>query len=154
MKQLNEPAAILMKNMKKFMPSADDVIPPLLQKYSLYAFSNRGYGFFSPNVPSGWTLYFKIQNEQNQVEYVKAPLHSILGRERVNTSVNWYKDNEDLRPLVAQSWGVRIFELLQNEYSSVQVICGIYRLPTMEDYRAGVRKKFFEHTKFVFQKNA
>ncbi|MEO1628812.1 MAG: hypothetical protein AAFV25_26925, partial [Bacteroidota bacterium] len=52
MKQLNEPAAILMKNMKKFMPSADDVIPPLLQKYSLYAFSNRGYGFFSPNVPS------------------------------------------------------------------------------------------------------
>ncbi|MEM9919431.1 MAG: hypothetical protein AAF990_15110 [Bacteroidota bacterium] len=152
--QLNKPAHHVLKQLKPFVKKTMSILPKPARYYAFFTGTNSGFGFFSPNIPTAWTVYFELKKTDGSSTLTKALWKTRLGRERVNTSMNWFRNHEVIQPIVAQSWGVRVFEMAGPSVSIVEVINGMYVLPSMKEYREGARLRFHERKRFAFKKKA
>jgi hypothetical protein len=115
-----------------------------------------GYGFFSPDPPYSYIVYFKLENEEQDVHIQDPLLFSQEGKSRMTSAFNQFKETEreDVKNLMAQSMALRAHEL-NPAYSKIDLMTLFYIVPSMEDYRKGERpfhapKETYE---FIIQPN-
>lgn len=124
-------------------------IPSFLVPYAHLAGTDTGYSLFSPNVPSAMSVAFELTNPLGDTVAVLPGLNTREGTDRFYVNVNTYKSVEEIRTLLAFSWGVRTLEIYPG-YTDVAVVLGSHRKPSMTDYRHGVRSHFVESARYEF----
>ncbi len=127
-------------------------IPSFLVPYAHLAGTDTGYTLFSPNVPSAMSVAFELSNPLGDTVAVLPTLNTREGTDRFYVNFNTYKSVEEMRTLLAFSWGVRTMEIYPG-YTDVAVVLGSHRKPSMKDYRHGVQSHFVESARYEFTLN-
>ncbi len=110
-----------------------------------------GYGFFSPDPPYSYTIYFKLENEEQGVSIQDPPIFSKEGKSRMTSAFNQFKEveNEDVKNLMAQSMVTRMHEV-NPSYSKIDLMTMFYIVPSMQEYRQGERPYFAPRETYEF----
>ncbi len=127
-------------------------IPSFLVPYAHLAGTDTGYSLFSPNVPSSMSVAFELSNPRGDTVAVLPTLNTREGTDRFYVNFNTYKSVEEMRTLLAFSWGVRTMEIYPG-YTDVAVVLGSHRKPSMKDHRHGVQSHFVESARYEFTLN-
>ncbi len=110
-----------------------------------------GYGFFSPDPPYSYTIYFKLEAEDQGTSIQESPFLSTEGKSRMTSAFNQFKEtkNEDVKNLMAQSMALRMHQL-NPSYSNIDLMSMFYIVPSMKEYRQGERPYYASHENYEF----
>lgn len=143
---LSDPGKKVYTQVKKILPRS---VPVPIQVYSHYAGTDTGYSLFAPNVPSAIGVMFELKDSEGNVTVKFPSLNSLSGLDRFTGNLSTYRSFEELRPLLAYGWAVRMLEIYP-DFTEVTVIIGSHRMPGMRDYQKGKRPKFVESARYEF----
>ncbi|MEZ4888579.1 MAG: hypothetical protein R3E32_27895 [Chitinophagales bacterium] len=143
---------IILDFLKTISPEKSNIALEASSVYSIYAGTNTGYGFFSPNVPTKHYVHFEL-TDKDEVSSVQLPaISSQEGMTRFSSNVSLFKQNEVLQDLQARCWGLRMLEL-NPESKQVKVMMSAYVIPSMEAYRKGERPSLESTGLYEFELN-
>lgn len=132
---------------KHYLPTR---VPSIFVPYAHLAGIDTGYGLFAPNVPSAVSAAFELTDAAGHSTACLPMLNTREGLDRFNVNFNTFKKFEEIRPLLAYGWAIRILEL-QPGYNKITVVIGSHLQPNMEAYRQGERAKFIESVRYEFE---
>lgn len=132
---------------KNYLPSR---VPYVFVPYAHLAGIDTGYGLFAPNVPSAVSAAFELSDAAGHSHACLPLLNTREGLDRFNVNFNSFKKFEEIRPLLAYGWAIRMLEL-QPGYNKITVMIGSHLQPSMEAYRQGERAKFIESVRYEFE---
>lgn len=132
---------------KNYLPAQ---FPSILAPYGHLAGIDTGYGLFAPNVPSSVSAVFELVDNAGHSRASLLQLNTREGMDRFNVNFNTFKDFEEIRPLLAYGWAIRMLEL-NPDCHKVNVVIGNHVLPSMQDHQKGVRTQFVESVRYEFE---
>ena len=132
---------------KGFLPTR---VPSLLVPYAHLAGIDTGYGLFAPNVPSAVSVAFELKDAAGHSTACMPLLNTREGQDRFNVNFNTFKKFEEIRPLLAYGWAIRMLEL-QPGHNKITVVIGTHIQPSLEAYRRGEQAKFEESVRYEFE---
>lgn len=145
--QLSENGQRVFRGLQNYLPTR---IPQVLVPYAHLAGIDTGYGLFAPNVPSSVSVAFELTDVTGHTTASLPLLNTREGQDRFNVNFNTFKNFEELRPLLAYGWAVRMLELHPN-HNKINVVIGTHILPSMEAYHQGKRSEFIEAVRYEFE---
>jgi hypothetical protein len=143
---LSEPGKKVYTQVKKILPPR---VPVPIQVYSHYAGTDTGYSLFAPNVPSAMGVIFELKDSEGNTTVKFPSLNSLSGLDRFTGNLSTYRSFEEIRPLMAYGWAIRMLEIYP-EFTEVTVIIGSHRMPGIKDYVEGKRSEFVESARYEF----
>ena len=132
---------------KNYLPTR---VPYVFVPYAHLAGIDTGYGLFAPNVPSAVSAAFELSDAAGRSTACLPMLNTREGLDRFNVNFNTFKKFEEIRPLLAYGWAIRMLEL-QPGYNKITVVIGSHIQPNMEANRQGERSKFVESVRYEFE---
>jgi hypothetical protein len=127
---------------------AEPLLPsnPLHESLNMYvqlAGIESGYGYFAPNVPSGYTLVFELHYRDGRIEYELPSVRSAAAELRIaglldNIGRTPYDELREilLKTLVQSIWRKH------RELQSVRAILGSLTLPSVCEFEHGKRESY------------
>lgn len=143
---LSEPGQKVFTQLQNLFPRR---VPLPVRVYSHYAGTDTGYSLFAPNVPSAIGVMFELKDSEGNMTMKLPSLNSLSGLDRFTGNLSTYRSFEELRPLLAYGWALRMLEIYP-EFTEVTVIIGSHRMPTMSAYQEGKRPEFEELARYEF----
>ncbi|MCB0640397.1 MAG: hypothetical protein KDC44_02100 [Phaeodactylibacter sp.] len=151
MVQLPERSKFLLNSLEGLVPNLPANLDFCVYSYGRLTGNESGYGFFSPNVPSVGSVFFEVKLYSGERLFLTPLMQSKEGIERFKMNFDWFREMEKARPLIARSWSVRMMEMVPRT-EEIQVIVGMFDLPSMEEYKDGCTTTFDEHIRYHFRK--
>jgi hypothetical protein len=145
--QLSNNGKRVFKAIQNYLPTR---VPYLFVPYSHLAGIDTGYGLFAPNVPSAVSVAFELTDTAGRSTVSLPMLNTREGLDRFNVNFNTFKKFEEIRPLLAYGWAIRMLEL-QPGHNKITVVIGRHLQPSMEAYRKGERATFIESVRYEFE---
>jgi hypothetical protein len=145
--QLSDNGKWVFMTIKNFLPSR---VPSILVPYAHLAGIDTGYALFAPNVPSAVSVVFELTDADGPSAACLPMLNTREGLDRFNVNFNTFKNFEEIRPLLAYGWAIRMLELNPG-HNKINVVIGNHNLPSMHDYRQGKRSQFIESVRYEFE---
>ena len=135
---------------------ANLVHSPVLGKYAALSGADSSYGFFAPGVGSQLRANFSVidgSGKERQTALDEGGSHEVALRTASIVGLFWDEvKQESVRRAIAASWAGKLFS---RNASAKEVVIRLdsYDLPSMKDYRRGVRPQWvpFYRAKFVYQ---
>ena len=145
--QLSKNGQSVFTAIKNFLPTRlSEVVLP----YAHLAGIDTGYGLFAPNVPYSISVAFELVGPAGQSLACLPMLNTREGLDRFSVNFSTFKDFEEIRPLLAYGWAIRMLELNPG-HSKINVVIGNHIQPSMKAYRQGERSKFIESVRYEFE---
>jgi len=124
-------------------PSPSNPLRESVNTYVQLAGIESGYGYFAPNVPSGYTLVFELHYRDGRVEYELPSVRSAAAELRIaglldNIGRTPYDELREilLKTLVQSIWRKH------PELQSVRAILGSLTLPSVREFEQGERESY------------
>ena len=123
--------------------SASNPLRRALLPYLHIAGIDRGYGYFAPNVPSGYKLVFELQYPDGQVEYKLPGVNSGAAGLRVATLLDEIGRTryDPLREYTIKTLAASIWRKHPG-VKTVRAVFGLLNLPTPAEFERGKRESY------------
>ena len=129
------------------------IVTGLTEYYSAVTFANRNFGFFAPSVTSDWnvSIVARGRNMQPRETFFRASNREMAVK--MYSLAGHFAETPDTMNLFARSWAVRVMNE-QQAADRVDIVVTQNRIPTMAEYRRGVRitAEPFYRTTFTLRK--
>jgi hypothetical protein len=124
-------------------PSPSNPLRESVNTYAQLAGIESGYGYFAPNVPSGYTVVFELHYRGGRVDYELPSVRSAAAKLRIaglldNIGRTPYDELREilLKTLVQSIWRQH------PELQSVRAILGSLTLPSVREFEQGKRESY------------
>ena len=123
--------------------SASNPLRRALLTYLHIAGIDRGYGYFAPNVPSGYKLVFELHYPDGRVEYELPGVNSAAAGLRVATLLDEIAETS-YEPLRAMMVKMVTYSVWQEHHEAVKIraVLGYVELPSPADFRSGQKESY------------
>ena len=124
----------------------------VIETYREYTGANNGFGFFAPGVASEWRATFDVCIDEKHCIPVA---EEQVGREArlLLVTIDGLLGESEVRDLIAASHAARQFSRFPHA-EVVLVKAGVFVVPTMAQYRRGVRPQWRDLYGFAFRRAA
>jgi hypothetical protein len=117
--------------------------------YGAYSGANNSYGFFAPGVAAQWRASFDFYDRANKTWTTRTRVAPNLELAVLDSTITGLFSHEKLRQALAASWAG--MALAETPGAAVVVVrAEAFIVPTMEQYRRGVRGEWRSLAAYAF----
>jgi hypothetical protein len=106
--------------------------------YAEVTFANRNFGFFAPSVTDDWSLDIRVTDTTGRERPYSLVQPNREMELKLYSMIGHSSESEDLADLFARSWALKAVNENPDVYR-VDVVINQNRIPTMAQYRSGLR---------------